>query len=402
MISTLRVSLVAFGAALALAGCDAAPTSGTAKGPTAPAAGGSVASVVREADPYARAQELGALLPTLGPEAVPEVEQVLNDWKLDLGAGDYELLIQFWASQQPEAATRWVIDLSPPFYRNGLVQTALPFWVAADLQASLVAVRQWVTLRPDVREALSRALILGWYRAGHPGLQQYIQDIGGGFERQLALATYLRAAIQKEGVEAVMSWAEAVPEDDPTYKLTVYRQVASALPLFDPEASIRWCDAHCDGPFGNNLRNIIAGRWLLRDGPGALEWLSTAPDGHEKDLAIRATFASWGRMDPDAALAWMAQQTGDGEPPAWLAPVFPVYARLLSERSPPEAVEWAQRIERDREREITLIRVARVWRAADEAAAEAWLADSPLSEDARAKVRDPDWKPGAKKKPSGS
>lgn len=400
-----RVSFAVAASALALAGCDAAPPTEPPQTPEtaerdSSAAGGSIAAVLREADPYARARGLGSLLPTLGADSVPEVQKILVDWTLDLGATEYELLVRFWASHEPEKATRWAMDLSPPFYRSALVQLALPFWVAADFQASLVAVEQWQKLRPDAREAVSRALVLGWYAAGHPGLPQFIHDIGGGFERQLALATYLRAAIQKEGVQAVMSWAEAIPEDDPTYKLTVYRQVASALPLFDHDASMRWCDAHCDGPFGNNLRNIIAGRWLLRDAPGAFAWLATAPDGHEKDLAIRATFSTWGRMDSDAALAWMAEQTAGGEPPAWLEPVYPVYARLLSERSPTEAIEWAQRIERERERESTLIRVARAWRALDEAAAEAWLVDSPLSEEARAKVRDPDWKPGAKNKRS--
>lgn len=388
---------------LALTGCDAASPPGTGGDAAVErgsvAADGAIRNALRDPDAYARARALGALLPTLGPEALPELQEVLGDPKLDIGGVESELLVRFWASHQPEAATRWAADRSPPFHRNALVQTALPFWVAADLQASLVASQEWQQLRPDIREPVARGLVLGWYASGQPGLQQYIRDIGGGFERQLALATYLRAAIAKEGAEPVMRWAEAVPEDDPTYKLTVYRQVASALPLFDHDAAIRWCDSHCDGPFGNNLRNITAGRWVVVDGPGAFRWLATAPDGHEKRLAIRSSFSAWVRMDPDAALAWMAQQGAEGELPAWLAPVIPVYAVALAERSPLEAVEWAQRIEREREREITLIKVARLWRWADEAAAEAWLEQSPLSDEARAKVRDPNWHGEGRKRP---
>jgi hypothetical protein len=400
MKTTLRVSLGAVVGVLALVGCDAASPPGGALPETVArevgAPGGTLLQALRDADPYARARTLGALLPTLGPEAIPEVEQALRDPTLDVGATEYELLVRFWASHAPEAATRWVVDRSPLFYRNALVQIALPLWVAADLQASLIAVREWQTFRPDVREASARGLVLGWYAAGLPGLTQYIQDMGVGFEQQLALATYLRAAIPKEGAPAVMRWAESVPEEDPAYKLTVYRQVASALPLFDQAAAMRWCEAQCDGPFGNNLRNILAGRWVLNDGAGALEWLSTAPDGPEKDLAIRASFATWGRADREAALAWMADQTADGKLAAWLKPVLPVYARLLAERSPTEAIEWAQRIEREREREITLIKIARRWRESDETAAEAWLEASPLSEEAREKVRDPDWGPGGR------
>lgn len=396
MESTLRASLAAAVGALALAGCGPAGPPGGASpaavGPGASAAGGALIQVLHEKDPYARARALAGLLPTLGAEAIPELQQALRDPTLDLGATEHELLLRFWAQHAPEAATRWAVDRSPLFYRSSLVQLALPFWVVADLQASLVAVREWQTLRPDVREAVARGLVLGWYDAGLPGLTQYIEDIGGGFDRQLALATYLRAAIQKEGAPAVMRWAESVSEEDPAYKLTVYRQVASALPLFDHDAAMRWCDAHCDGPFGNNLRNIIAGRWVVSDGASALEWLSTAPDGPEKNLAIRANFAAWAGLDREAALAWMAGQSDGTKLAAWLEPALPVYAGVLAEQSPTEGIEWAQRIEKEREREIVLIKIARRWRESDPAAAEAWLEASPLSDEARAKVRDPEWR----------
>jgi hypothetical protein len=64
-------------------------------------------------------------------------------------------------------------------------------------------------------------------------------------------------------------------------------------------------------------------------------------------------------------------------------------------------VEWAQRIQREREREVVLIRIARIWRASDEAAADAWLEQSPLSEEARAKVHDPNWRGEGRKRSRG-
>jgi hypothetical protein len=101
---------------------------------------------------------------------------------------------------------------------------------------------------------------------------------------------------------------------------------------------------------------------------------------------VRAAFALWGQIDREATLAWMQTQTA-GEPEAWLQPVFPVYARLLSADSPADAIEWAERIEGDEEREIVLTEVVRTWRQIDEDAAEAWLLQSSLSEGAREKVR---------------
>jgi hypothetical protein len=126
------------------------------------------------------------------------------------------------------------------------------------------------------------------------------------------------------------------------------------------------------------------------DGAAALEWLSSAPEGFEKDFAVRVTFEEWTLTDRAAAMAWVADQT-TGEPDPRLQPIFPVYARLLAEDSPAEAIGWAERIDHDKKRRFTLIEIARAWREVDEAATESWLEQSPLSEEDREKVRAPEW-----------
>jgi hypothetical protein len=136
------------------------------------------------------------------------------------------------------------------------------------------------------------------------------------------------------------------------------------------------------------LRGLIARNWVVDDGPAALAWLSSASEGYERDHAVRLTFAKWARTDREAALRWMASQT-TGETEPWLQPIYPVYAKLLAADAPADAIEWAERIEGDAERETVLIMVARVWRHLDEAAAEDWLLESSLSEEAREKVRAP-------------
>src|SRR5262249_41365987 len=147
MKALLRASFGAAVGALALAGCDAsaprgaAPPTGVARESGAPAPASALDAALRDPDPFARARLLGALLPTLGAEAMPEVEQALRDPTLDLGGVEYQLLVRSWAAHAPEAATRWVVDRSPLFYRSSLVEMAFPMWVAADLQASLVAAR---------------------------------------------------------------------------------------------------------------------------------------------------------------------------------------------------------------------------------------------------------------------
>ncbi len=386
--------------AVGITACDPkpAPKSGVSRTvePAATAEGETLADVVRKSledilrdqDAYARAQRLAVLLPTLGPELVPVVVQALENTTLDLGATEIELLVRFWAIHEPEEASRWSVETSPPGYRLAAVMTSLSLWAAADPQAAAIATEQWAAQNPDVRDGVQIALVRGWFTADPVALARYIHDIDMGYARQRSLATYIRATIQAQGIEAAVRWAESVPDDDATYKMAVYRQTAAALPLFDHAAVLRWCEAHCEGPHGNNMRSIIARRWARSDGAAALAWLEeTAPEGHDKDLAVRATFALWGQIDREAVLAWMETQTATGEPEAWLRPVFPVYARLLSEDSPADAVEWAERIEGDEEREIVLGMLLRAWRQIDADAADGWLLQSSLSEETREKLR---------------
>jgi hypothetical protein len=243
------------------------------------------------------------------------------------------------------------------------------------------------------------ALVRGWYAADDPSeLKQWMRELPIGIFRQRAIAAYIRAVIQTQGAEAVQRWAESLPDDDATseplpeanriYKLTVYRRVIDALSQLDIEAAIRWCDTHCDGPYGGNLRSLIARSWVMDDGPSALAWLSGAPEGDDRDLAVRLTFAVWTQKDREAAMGWMAAQT-TGEPDSWLRATYPLYSKLLAADAPADAIGWAERIEDDRRREIALIGVARVWRYLDEAAAEDWLLQSTLSDAAREQVRAP-------------
>ncbi|MBW2398769.1 MAG: hypothetical protein JRG80_05800 [Deltaproteobacteria bacterium] len=387
---------------MGLVACDAAaPSKNAVSQPIesqAPAAGetltdvvgAALADILRDRDAFSRARRLGALLPTAGPESVPAVEQLLADQSLDFGATELELLLRYWATYQPEAAARWALDKSSPLYRHAALFSALTVWAERDPQAAVAAAWPWRVERPGLGGTITIALVRGWYAAGDPPeLRQFLHDLGMGFPRQRAIAAYLRSVIQTQGIEAVRRWAESLPDDeeDP-FKLVVFRQLAVALPMFDHEASLRWCEAHCDGPYGINLRSILARDWVLKDGAAALDWLSKAPEDHETDIAVRLTFDLWGRTDREAALAWMASQT-TGEPAAWLRPIFPAYAELLAPDRPAEAIRWAERIESDEDREIVLSNVVSAWRQVDEAAAEAWLVESPLSEAAKARARTP-------------
>jgi hypothetical protein len=321
---------------------------------------------------------------------VPAVEQTLDDRKLDLRGTEVELLLWYWATHQPQEAALWAKTKAPIGYGESSVYTALRVWAEADPEAAVSFAWPW-TERLPFEKIVPMAVVRGWYARGEPQeLRHWIRSLRPDITSQRAVAAYIRVVYEQEGSQAVMSWAESLPEEqDPTFKQAVFRRVVDLLSLFDTQSAMRWCEAHCDGPYGSNLRNLIGRNWARSDAPASLAWLSTAPEGYDRDLAVRMTWALWSRQDRGAAIAWMAAKT-DGEPAAWVRPIYPVYARLLSEDGKPaEAVRWAAEIQSEQEREAVLIGIARAWRERDEAAAADWLLQSTLSEQAREKVRAP-------------
>jgi hypothetical protein len=370
-------------------GSRAAPTESVSRNRPVPDPGReTITEVLRDPNAFARARGLGALLPTLGPDPVEQVEAILMDpvLALHVGATEIELLARYWATFEPEAATNWAVTRSPLVFRTAAVLSTLPVWAKADPFAAVEAARPWMD-RKDVSDILVAAVVLGWYSGGDPPeLQTFMQELGVSFSRQRALSAYVRTKLRTEGPDALMRWAEAIPEDLPRYKLAVYRQVGFGIAPFDADAALSWCDAHCEGPYGADLRGMVGRGWLLSDPPGALRWLSSSPGSQEARFALRVSYSSWIRADREAAMQWIAEQALD-EPPTALIPTYPIYARVLARDSPSRAIRFAELVSDQDGRETILIEIATAWRAKDEAACEAWLEQSPLSEEAREKVR---------------
>jgi hypothetical protein len=378
---------------LALAGCDATRPDPAASIP----AGERLSAALGDPDPYARARSLGALLPTLGVESLPEVRKALDEFRLGLGAVEFELLLRYWASHEPAEATRWTFKQASPLYRHAATRTVIETWAAADPAAALVAVESALAeADEEIARIAELALVTGWFQTDRPGLEHYTYRLGSGVKRQRALFGYALALAAADGSDAAIRWGEGIPEDDQRYKLEVYRQLTSALAWADMPAATRFCDAHCDGPFGQALRNVLI-RTRLRngeDGGEVVEWVARVPELGDEQRANRkhslwVAYATWAYRDRELALAWMAEKTvGPEEPEPWVRQLYGEYARQLATDSPSSAIPWAERIEDDAERELTLVRIARFWRTQDEAAAEAWLSQSSLSDRAREQARD--------------
>jgi hypothetical protein len=398
----LPIALLGTAAAIA-AGChpESAHPSGSTASSSAGAAGSEITyeglvAVLADRDEFSRARKLGELLPTLGPQGVPIVRQVLEQFasaRIELGASDYELLMRYWALHDPEAASRYAYGMAPRGYRVGAIYATVRPWMQESPEEALTFLRDWGAEQGDYGAAVQIALVQGWYDSGKPGLPEYIHDLGPSFERQRALGAYLTAMIRARGPQEAVSWAEAVPEQDRAYQLEVFRVVGESLVPFDVEAAKRFCDAHCDGPNAQEVRAEIATRWALNgtgEGGAALEWLSTTPASDQREFAVRRTYAIWADYQREAALAWMKPHV-DGEMPEWLRPALPIYVRELSAVSPEESLALVKKFFATEGRlyDHWTATLVRPWRQRDEAAAEAWIKTASLSPEVLEKIRAP-------------
>lgn len=419
MTTTLRsIGTMILGAALAgiVSGCDATSLSDATgraaswsteagssnqEAPASEEAGAAaISAALREPDGWTRLGRLVELLPTLGPEAVPDVQEMLERFRYDLGGAEYELLVRYWASHDPRAATAWALEVRASRHRILALNVAAELWARADPPAAVAGLATAARgFEREVAETVQRALVRGWFQTDRAELERYIKDLGLGAERQRALRGYALALRRAEGSDAVMRWAEAIAGEDERYRASVYRQVSSALAWSDPEAAESWCERHCEGPYGTGMRGALVRARLFHGeyGGSVIEWVALAPEGRERKLALTTAFETWTMRDRDEALRWMAQKITAGPEP-WVRELYLPYARQLAAISPAAAIEWAERVEADAGREEILVRVARRWLREDEAAAEEWLKQSPLSEQARARARDmslPDYIPEA-------
>jgi hypothetical protein len=113
-----------------------------------------------------------------------------------------------------------------------------------------------------------------------------------------------------------------------------------------------------------------------------MRWLSTLPEGWNRDAGVRETYRTWLRLGGDRPLVWL--RGSELEP--WMDPALALFARKIGVDDPEEGLECAGRIADEELRWGTLGQIAREWLVTDEPAARAWIERSELPEPYRSKT----------------
>jgi len=353
-----------------------------------PATLDSFRQALEDRDWLTRTHRLSAFLQRLGPDELPEALEALERRRPWLGQDELRLFMLAWARFDAPAAFERTLSW-PGRSQRTAAGAAIYAWAFHDPDAALRALDAVEDLQ--LRDFLRTRLVSGWTRGEHRvGANRYIASLPEGAQRD-SFAGMLARELNEQGAEAVMRWAEGVPELVPSYKATVFRKACAALAATDPEAAVRWAAAHAGRSYAAGSAAIIAGRWANLDPRAALEWLLAQPDGAERDGAIADAFGQWSSLASAEAELWLRSAT----PAAALDPAVRVAVRRTNQGSPEGAVAWAKRLQDAELRDEVIVALARAWLRRDPEAAGSWLARSELPEPVRAAIRAPRGAAGA-------
>lgn len=339
-------------------------------------------------DPMERYAALIETLQGLGPGDSGSVIDAVESVFLVQQDPEAMIIASWLGSVAPEAGLEWARSdgtTIQPVIANRL----LYHWARHDPESARAILP---TLSRRIQREASRGIIEGWEASGKDpeGLVSFLSELGIGSARQEAIFLVAWRKTIREGPEATMAWAEAVPDEGLKFKLDVYRHTAGALAALAPEAAARFAEKHMTGPWGDNVARMVASRWARRDGAAALGWALSLPEHEQKTLALEEGFRKWLRVDFPAAIAW-AEALDPNDPTT--EPIRAIHINATSPQDPAAALDRLDTITDRERRELTLIRIVKTWRNRDPEAADAWLASHEVSEEARQRILGPP--PGA-------
>jgi hypothetical protein len=301
------------------------------------------------------------------------------------------LIITAWSTFDPIAATKWVVTHErTEIIRVTMLSESVYQWALNDPEGMLRDAYMVAYARTGWDPTTLRTLIRGWYDSGEPNLEQFVYTLPRlGDDRQRGVSALIESKLEHEGVEAVIAWAKASIAGDVPYKQYIYSRLAGDIAKIDPARAIAWCDEICDTQLGEEIPLWIATVWVVDSGAEAMDWI-TARDADVISVRVgaRAAYRRFLLHARDGAFAWMEATTEQQrlEQEALQGPLF----MYINERSglgaAEEAIEWTQYITDDATRDELLRRIAMRWLRLDPVAAEAWLAQSSLSEELKAQA----------------
>ena len=316
----------------------------------------------------------------LDPDNLPEALEALEPQLPWLVTDELRVFMLAWSRFDAPGAFAQAMSWPGQLSRN-TGGAALYAWAFRDPTAALEALDS--VENPETREFMEARLIAGWAHGEHrPSAFDYVASLPEG-PRRFAYIGTLAWELAKDGPEAVIRWAEGVPDLSKRYKAGVFLKASSTLASSDPAGAARWLAGHLDQDYADGVLKVVARSWAGRDAPAALGWLTSLPAGERRDGTVSNAFSVWHELSPREAEHWLSAET----PAAPLDPAVRVVVTGVRRESPRIAMNWALALHDPDMRRRVVVNVGRSWIRRDAPAAEGWLAQADLPADLEQAIR---------------
>jgi hypothetical protein len=284
-----------------------------------------------------RSHRFSSFLVGLNPENLPDALEAFEPHLPWLNTDEYRLFMLAWARFDPSGAFDQARSWPPEIQRKAGA-AAMYAW---GFYSPLEAVRELNTVEDaDLKAFWGGRLFAGWVHGEYrDSVNTYVAAFPEGPTRRQHLET-LAWEIAKEGPEAVMRWAENVPEDPAHFKVASFLKAASILAGIDAPLAARWLESHLDRDYADNALLAVASLWALRDAPAAMGWLTGLPAGKQRTVAVKTGFGVWFNHAPKDAQRWLRSAS----PARAVNPAVRFMVEETRDENPRFAQEWEARL----------------------------------------------------------
>jgi hypothetical protein len=358
--------------------------------------GAAVRAALGEKDALDRVARTASVLQQIDPENALEAAAVYDQMLNILDELDIRPFMLAWARVDPAAALDHALHWSFLDKQKFAAGAAIEGWAMRDPIGARQAYKSAIADFPSLSEDLFLNLLTGWVYSGEGGLDEYLAGLSKQ-QRDTAITKVAARLMRVGGIDATMLWANAIAQNDAyekRFKRLVFRRGIRMVGRWDPERAAAWAMEHAGQDYASDAPRIVAGLWGKRDGQAAMQWVRDHPDEESYELAVREAFRTWLASDRKGAVAWLESETLI----AFHDPAILFYAKDLNDRVPEEAIDWCERVHDPDEQLRCLKLAAAKWYQRDAVAAETWLQQSSLDEEARRDARTPPEKIREKKR----
>ena len=288
------------------------------------------------------------------------------------------LLIRRWAEFDAPTAAGWVEKTLTGSPRANALSGLAAVWTVQDPQAAEVWARQL-----PLAEERSAALLAVAYelnREDPPRAMAVAVKLPASESRDEFIVQSAGAWATSASKEAV-AWARQI--QDETLRYRALAAIATGSADDDPAGAATLAAQSL--PAGKEQDDAVVGivqRWVQKEPGKAAAWVAEFPTGMLRDTALETVVKLWADQDLAEAGKWINSIT----PRANRDVAVAAYVEKVSVQFPEMAAEWAKAIGDEKLRGERMENLAELWLHSNAAAARAWIAQAPLTDDAKSRL----------------